>query len=502
MRLRETYVGGGLKRRRWLINRILNLYCCMDVIVVALYARYVYFTRMCRREFLMLRQFERFLSLFYNHYSIYEDVEECFLYTLDLSTGDIYERMDEIYQLLREEEMEQIRQYKWNSPLSCFTSFLHLCFCMEHYGGGEENSKRAFLETLMTLKKQVCYDILKRERWSHSFFGIVPMILVPICSLYSIRCWGVSSLQELAPYYNEMYGKISAIFILLSCMCCYEVVLLLRDDMKNTAGINRFIVWMMSRKCVAFWMERFLYHCPNYVFRIEKLLRKAMVPWDVATYCLQKILYGIGGASISMILLWMPSVHNKDYEWMMEIFIVVVVSIVFFEYPMFRLKILAFKMREERDNEIMRFLSLFRILSKTKSADITFVLECFEAGSIYFEQPLQVCLDNYLYEFEDAMKRLKEQESNERFGKIIESLQFSEKIGLEKTFESLEEELVDFLEEKKQENEMNIENMGALAKCIAFIPMVLTIGLYVVVPFVLQSLVELGGFVEQMGKLS
>ena len=54
------------------------------------------------------------------------------------------------------------------------------------------------------------------------------------------------------------------------------------------------------------------------------------------------------------------------------------------------------------------------------------------------------------------------------------------------------------MEKRKQDNEINIANSGAIARFVSFIPMVVTIGLYLIVPFVIQSLWELMGYAGQI----
>ena len=45
---------------------------------------------------------------------------------------------------------------------------------------------------------------------------------------------------------------------------------------------------------------------------------------------------------------------------------------------------------------------------------------------------------------------------------------------------------------------MQISEKGALGKVIAYMPMTLVIGLYLIVPFILGSLAQLNGFMSQL----
>lgn len=58
-----------------------------------------------------------------------------------------------------------------------------------------------------------------------------------------------------------------------------------------------------------------------------------------------------------------------------------------------------------------------------------------------------------------------------------------------------------FLEKRKQDNEISISEKGAVARVVAYIPLVLTLLLYLIVPFVLESMVQLGGYMSEINGL-
>lgn len=57
------------------------------------------------------------------------------------------------------------------------------------------------------------------------------------------------------------------------------------------------------------------------------------------------------------------------------------------------------------------------------------------------------------------------------------------------------------MEKRKQDNEIFISNKGTLGKIAAYIPMILVIGLYLIVPFILESLSQLSGYMSQMNRM-
>jgi len=476
-------------------------YGVMTVCVLFLWGRYWYYLSKGKQEIKLLSEFDSFLTQFYNHYSLYGEVEESFRYTLDLAKDKTFLCLDQIYQILLDDDEDKIRFYKWSGALSCYRTFLQLCYLMNHYGGGEKKTELAFLRGITVLKRQINQEVSKRKRIEYVFTGVITMILLPVMFLYFIERWGIWSLEELSDYYKGFYGRISAILIFFMTIVCYEIGLLLRDDIKTCNNASTVILKVLSNSFISNQLEQILYRFPCYVYRTEQNLRKSMVRWNMTVHCVQKIVYGLV-AFLVLIVYWHPFGAEGGTHIMSMWSIILIITFLFFCYPDYRLKLLSFKNMGEREHEVIRFLSIYHILSKSKSVDIETVLEQFELGSILFSASIQECLDMYPYEFEQAVERLKQMESEEMFDKMLDAILLSERIGLEKTYEPFYQEQMDYLERKKQEAEMKVENRGALVKCMAFLPLVLTIGLFLVVPFVMESLVQLRGFMEQMGSLS
>ena len=126
------------------------------------------------------------------------------------------------------------------------------------------------------------------------------------------------------------------------------------------------------------------------------------------------------------------------------------------------------------------------------------ILEWLENFSEIFKTSLGECVDNYSYCEEDALEHLKEMEPYPPFVRIIENLLASDNVGIEDAFEEIYSQQQYLMEKRKQDNEINIANSGAIARFVSFIPMVVTIGLYLIVPFVIQSLWELMGYAGQI----
>ena len=140
------------------------------------------------------------------------------------------------------------------------------------------------------------------------------------------------------------------------------------------------------------------------------------------------------------------------------------------------------------EDEVLSFHSIIIMLMYIKRMDVETILEWLENYSEIFKNSLSECSDNYSYDSEQALETLKEKEPYMPFVRIIENLEASDNVGIEQAFEEIHSQKQYYIDKRKQDNEINISNKGAIARFIAFIPMVATIGLYLIIPFVMESI--------------
>ena len=130
--------------------------------------------------------------------------------------------------------------------------------------------------------------------------------------------------------------------------------------------------------------------------------------------------------------------------------------------------------------------------------NVEIILEWLESFSVIFQRSIMECVDMYSFDSERALFELKEKEDFLPFIRIAEGLQACDRVGVEAAFTEIAGQRSYFLEKRQQDNEIQISEKGALGKVIAYVPMFLVIGLYLIVPFILESLVQLNGFMNQM----
>ena len=96
------------------------------------------------------------------------------------------------------------------------------------------------------------------------------------------------------------------------------------------------------------------------------------------------------------------------------------------------------------------------------------------------------------------VEQLKEQGRHIRLQQIANDLVFSDQVGMKKAFEDYLIHRKNQQERRRQENEILVKKRGLFAKSIAFVPLFFEISMYLIVPVVLESMVQLSSFLEQI----
>lgn len=189
--------------------------------------------------------------------------------------------------------------------------------------------------------------------------------------------------------------------------------------------------------------------------------------------------------------------QKSGFHWC-YLFGSVLVGIVMSYSPMFLMEIKRFFLKGMKEDEVMQFQTMIVMLMYIPRMNVEIILEWLESFSVIFQRSIMECVDMYSFDSERALFELKEKEDFLPFIRIAEGLQACDRVGVEAAFTEIAGQRSYFLEKRQQDNEIQISEKGALGKVIAYVPMFLVIGLYLIVPFILESLVQLNGFMNQM----
>lgn len=192
--------------------------------------------------------------------------------------------------------------------------------------------------------------------------------------------------------------------------------------------------------------------------------------------------------------------RDEYYRWY-ELLITFLLSIAAYRIPYLNLLFLKKLRQMNMEDEVMQFHSIILMLMHFERMTIETILTWLENFADIFKKSIQECMNDLQSGDLEVLEELKRKEPYEPFVKLIENLQISDKIGISKAFDEIAVERFHYQEKRKLENEIYINDRALLGKVIAFLPFVLTIGLYLIIPFIVEGLNQYTLYIEQMKNL-
>lgn len=209
---------------------------------------------------------------------------------------------------------------------------------------------------------------------------------------------------------------------------------------------------------------------------------------QLATMTAEEVIYRIGAYQV------------EYYKWY-ELLIALLIAVITYYIPYFQLIILK-KMRQMvMDDEVIQFQSIILMIMFIDRITVETVLEWMENFANVFKKSIEECINNLQSGEIEALEELKQKEPYEPFVNIIEKLQMCDKIGIEKAFDEIAVERFNYQEKRKLENEIYTSNKTNYATIMAWMPSITTIGLYLIIPFMIEGFTQLITYLNQMNNL-
>lgn len=194
--------------------------------------------------------------------------------------------------------------------------------------------------------------------------------------------------------------------------------------------------------------------------------------------------------------------YNKQFLHWWEVVIAVAIGIAGFYLPIW-LMLFQRKMRSmDMRHEIYQFQTVISILREMDRMSVEEILEWLNRFSVIFKRPLQKCLLHFEHGPEDALEQLKSDAGLPEFQRLVDKLQLAlGRISIREAFDDLDSMMAFYFEQRKQEYTKMIDAKAAWGRMIGFTPMYALIFLYLVIPLVGMSFLQMNMYYEQIQKL-
>lgn len=416
-------------------------------------------------------------------YSMNRLVDEAVYNTLSEVEGEMFQQVQNIYYVL-ETQQEEVRRNYMEQQSNRFLKMLTTILCIENqYSSGKQRT--ILQKNLQFLKQEVTLELWKKQQIRTLFAGLSFLIWIPAFFLKPIEQWGIFNIPELVHYYHGAYGAYCvALFVLI--IWGTDWILGQLKNMEAEYKISyRKLEWIENQEWIKVlfdWLEQKYYsHYLKRRKRLKEIGEKISPRQFLLKQCLMVIRSSFFILFLKLHFFWIP-----------------IVGIISWEIPWWEVYYQEQIKKRGIQNEILYYETIFLMLMEAEGVKEVDVLEWLEEGSNFFKDTIVKCLLDLYGGDQKALENLKEIEPCKDFQRLVDNLIVSDQTGFKVAFEGLEQERQNCQEKKKQDQEIQIKKRAAIGQIVAFLPISTIIGIYLIVPFVLESMVQLSAFMGQM----
>ncbi len=369
-----------------------------------------------------------------------------------------------------------------------YAMLLTLSMMVMEFGDKSVEGQSLYLMNLKSLRTELHLELKNMKATRHQFVGLTFIILFPMMTLKMIEDWGTSNLEELSNYYQGTYQILFYISLFVITIGLYYLFYLFKAPMKVMMKQHMFLKAVCKRKLIKRISNNYEDTCGKSARTQQRLLIEVGETMELTELLLKRLLLFGGTFLVAFgIGLWLYSFQKFSY--------IVIISLLLAEIgrhlPVWLLRYRRHIMQMYMEEEVLQYHSILMMLMYMDRISTYELLEAMEEFAVIFKQRLKACLTEYESSQIKALRHLKEKVSNQAMEKLIDNLMMCDDIGVEKALDELTLEKNFYNERRKQQSEWNLEKKGVLCKFLAFLPLVITIGLYLILPFITVSIGKL-----------
>jgi len=182
--------------------------------------------------------------------------------------------------------------------------------------------------------------------------------------------------------------------------------------------------------------------------------------------------------------------QNEYFHWY-ELLLVFAMAILAYQLPYVIMLYEKKELQMDMEDEVVQFQSVILVLMHVERMTVEKVLEWMLMFSRIFEPSLRKCVNEMPLDYDKALGDLKEDEPYEIFGRLVNGLIMSDKIGIKRAFNNLKNDRLNYQETRKVENSIMADNRGAFGQLIMMVPIGLVTAFWLVLPFLMAAIGDL-----------
>lgn len=186
--------------------------------------------------------------------------------------------------------------------------------------------------------------------------------------------------------------------------------------------------------------------------------------------------------------------YKNEYLKWYEVVFIIFLSYLAYWMPYWMILIRKSIMKLNMNNEVIQFQSIILMLMYIDRMTVPKILEFMESFAVIFKDSIRTCLNEYDAGDIEALNKLRDAEDYRPFQRLVDNCLISDKIGIEKACDEVAVERANFIDERKQDEEMNITNKGILSKFCGYVFFLFVIAIYLIIPFMVSIMKQFHAF--------
>lgn len=451
-----------------------------------------------RLERRILRQMDKLLNDVRHFYYDTHSIRTALQAAAGFAGMEMRIHIDILLEVLGAENIEMAVEDYYRTTSNRFMKlFLSQCVAIQEYGDTERNGESVFVRNLSDLREDILNYLLQLDHLQLEFGGLTFITLVPILTLSVIRSTAIATLPELDRFYSGTSGIILPVVYLVGTILVYSVIL----EMQELDVQNQSVYRILQRLGKCKWISNMLdcwerRHYGNVIGKKRKLQKagESIVP---RYFFLEKMLSFVLTAVTGAGILVYAKGSDKCIQWW-ELCVLVLIGIIAYQIPEIRLKYRTALMQMNMLSEVTQFQSIIMMQMFIPDITVLRILLTMEQFAMIFRKSIQDCINEYSYSVFDALSNMKASESFEPFRRLCDNLMTVDKIGVIHSFEEIVQDREHFQRQREADTYRMIRKKSGQAKLIAFIPMLLIIITYLILPYGMEAMRQFSVIMQEL----
>lgn len=453
----------------------------------------------------LLAEQERFLDELAGQYARRGDMLEALEESMQICGSSAQSGLMGLLSVLKADGEPEDDGYSGGSTKNaCDLLLFTLCYTIRSFGDLRIQGVSLFVHNIRYIKEEVRMELLRRQEGRYAFLGLTALCVLPFFFTIPVQLWSASVSEGMNRFYTGTYGFVTLMLCFFLAVFCTVGVQELQYP--TMPGVKRHTIAMRLLQIPALAIlidRRIAAHYSRYLKKNE-MLKVLQGFGNIREFLVQKLLCAFGSvlcvcAILAGCRLAGAGSRISGVSGAPVSIVGAILTIAFFAGTGYFLPdawviILQARTDQQKSEETLRFETLILIVMHYGMITVEEILRWMERFSKVFSGALQRAVDDFSYRRRESLEQLKADLAYEPAVKLVDALMMCDEIPVAQAFYDLEGERAYHMEQHRQKAESLQREKAAFARVIAFLPFVALLALRLVVPFVLEGLMQLKSY--------